>query len=145
MYQGGCLCEGIQFSFDDIAGDYVVCHCRSCRKSSGSLGGINVAVSVDSFQLSDPKSLLATYESSNGKVRHFCKRCGSPLFTKVGENPAYVRVRLGAVDTDLEQTPRAHIFMDHRASWDSLNQDMLEYGEWPDLSVVDIRGTTKPK
>lgn len=138
-----CLCGAIQLKFPDIEGDFVVCHCKSCRKASGSIGGVNVSVKVETLIVEDSQNVMKTYESSPGKVRHFCSRCGSPMFTKVGPKPAYARVRLGSLDSDISQLPAAHIFMAHRASWDQPTQNIETYDEWPDFNKVDIRGTTK--
>lgn len=143
MHKGSCLCGAISYQFTEVAGDFVLCHCRSCRKASGAAGGINLAVSEQDFELSDPQGLLKTFESTPGKVRHFCSHCGSPLFTRVGDKGDYVRVRAGSLDTDLAQQPAAHIFMSHRARWDEPGRNIPEYDEWPDLDVVDIRGATK--
>jgi hypothetical protein len=67
------------------------------------------------------------------------------LFTKVGTNAEYVRVRLGSVDSDFDDTPKAHIFMAHKAKWDHTNLSIDEYEEWPDFSKIDIRGATHGK
>ncbi|GGX72998.1 GFA family protein [Saccharospirillum salsuginis] len=142
MYQGSCLCGDIRFEFDRFEGDFVYCHCRSCRKASGSAFGANIAVPVDAFRLTTGEALLGTYESSPGKVRHFCSRCGSPLFNRV-EGAEHLRVRLGSVDTDIRQGPKAHIFLGHRADWDRPSDDLDGYEEWPDFSKVKIAGTTK--
>ncbi|EAR08994.1 GFA family protein [Reinekea blandensis] len=145
MHHGSCLCGDVRYEFEHIEGDYVICHCRSCRKASGSIGGINVAVARDDFLVDDPNQRLTTYESSPGKRRYFCSRCGSPLFTQVGQGGDYVRVRLGSLDTDVTQQPAAHIFMSHRAPWDEPDAHYPQWDEWPDFNQVDIRGATRSK
>lgn len=142
MYQGGCLCEQVQYEFDHFEGDFVACHCRSCRKASGSAFAVNLAVAQEQFRITQGFEAIKTYESSPGKVRHFCGECGSPLFTQVAGTD-YVRVRIGSVDTPIEQTPKADIFCAHRASWDTDEPRTLQYETWPDQSRVDIRGTTR--
>jgi hypothetical protein len=145
MHQGSCLCGAINYSFKNHEGDFVHCHCRSCRKSGGTNGAVNIAVAIDQFELSDPSEYLKSYESSPNKFRHFCSHCGSPLFTKVGGNAEYVRVRLGSVDSEFPETPKAHIFMAHKARWDHSNLSLTEYDEWPDFNKLDIRGATRGK
>lgn len=143
--RASCLCNAVRFSFPQIVGDFVYCHCRSCRKSSGSAFGANISVPTEELVFESGEDNIGTFESSSGKVRHFCKTCASPLFTKVGVNPAYVRVRLGALDTDIKQLPVAHIFTEHKADWDVLDHQMLEYGEWPDQKAINIAGSRQPK
>lgn len=142
MHQGSCLCGNIRFEFDRFEGDFVYCHCRSCRKASGSAFGANIAVPAEAFRLTGGEADLGAYESSPGKVRHFCRRCGSPLFNRVA-GAEHLRVRLGSVDGDIGQRPKAHIFMDHKADWDLPCGELDSYGEWPDFSSVRIAGTTK--
>ena len=36
MHQGSCLCGRVRLTIREIVGDYVFCHCKSCRKASGS-------------------------------------------------------------------------------------------------------------
>lgn len=145
MHQGSCLCGDVRYEFDQIEGDYVICHCRSCRKASGAAGGINVAVAREAFQLSDPHHRLTSYESSPGKMRFFCGKCGSPVYNQVAHGGDYVRVRLGSLDTELKQPPAAHIFMAHRAPWDEPEVSLPAWDEWPDFDQVDIRGATRSK
>ncbi len=142
--EASCLCKAVQFSFPRSVGDFVYCHCRSCRKASGSAFGANISVPTSELQIQHGEDNIGIYESSPGKRRHFCKSCGSPLFTKVGDDPPFVRVRLGSLDSDFEQSPSAHIFMDHRASWDEPTRQMNSYGEWPDTGVIAIAGSRQP-
>lgn len=142
--RGSCLCGQVSYEFTAVVGDIVMCHCKSCRKASGSAAGINAAVAAEDFKLHDPKKLIKQFESSLGKVRHFCSHCGSPLFNAVGENPQFLRVRLGSVDSDLHQTPVAHIFMKDKADWDQPESIKLSFEAWPDLTKVKIAGAKTP-
>ena len=145
MIKASCLCNTVKFSFPRAEGDFVYCHCRSCRKSSGSAFGANISVPSDELVFESGQDNIGTYESSLGKVRHFCKTCASPLFTKVGDDPPYLRVRLGALDTDFPQMPVAHIFMKHKAQWDVPEHQMTEYSEWPGSDAVELAGSHQPK
>jgi len=140
-----CLCGTVCFTFPKTVGEFVYCHCQSCRKSSGSAFGANVSVPSDELHFETGQDNIGTYESSPGKVRHFCKTCASPLFTKVGENPPYIRVRLGVIDTDFSQLAAAHIFMQDKAQWHDPDRTMTKFDEWPDNSSVHIAGSRQPK
>ena len=117
MIRGSCLCQRVRFRFKRTVGDYVLCHCPSCRKASGGAYAANVSVPVDEFEFIKGESEMATFESSPGKLRYFCKHCGSPLYTRVGAAPAYHRVRLGCLDSVYQQLPAAHIFVGLKAHW----------------------------
>lgn len=144
MHQGSCLCGQIQFECDRIVGDTVLCHCRSCRKASGSAFGANAAVPKAEFRIIAGHGALKQFESTAGKYRHFCGHCGSPLFTQVSSSD-HVRIRLGALDSSFDRPPKAHIFLDHKADWDQPCNGLLEYGEWPDMDRLNIAGTTRTR
>lgn len=42
-----------------------------------------------------------------------------------------VIVRLGTVDTPVDQGIAAHIFVDSKASWDHIPDDAPKFPEWP--------------
>ena len=127
--------------FDEVVGPYVYCHCRSCKKASGSAFAANVAVPITSFRIASGSELISRFESSAGKYRHFCSRCGSPLYATVGEAPQSVRVRLGTLDSEFSASPSAHIFMNHKAAWERVEDSLPQYGEWPPLGNIAIHGS----
>lgn len=59
---------------------------------------------------------LAAYESSPGKVRYFCSRCGSHL---VAESPtqSHVVVRVATLDDDPGEVPTMRIRTSHNVPW----------------------------
>lgn len=144
MHKASCLCGKISLEINEIVGDYVYCHCKSCRKSSGSAFAANVSVPMESFRIITGESLISTYESSPGKIRHFCSNCSSPLYTKVGPSPKVVRLRLGSLDTDFDKQPAAHIFVADKACWESIESSVPQFEEWPSKDSVRIYGSHQP-
>ena len=71
MHRASCLCGGVVMTAGVLEGPYVLCHCQSCRKASGSAYGANIAVPQDQFEIVQGETLVRTFESSPGKVRHF--------------------------------------------------------------------------
>jgi hypothetical protein len=78
-----CLCGAISapdslLSSPEIPLSTSVCHCSSCRYSTGSLGisfpPLNAAPSSDTL------SQLTAYHSSHGCTRYFCSTCGCHCF-----------------------------------------------------------------
>ena len=143
-YNGSCLCGKVSFKAEEIVGDYVLCHCPSCRKASGSAFGANISVPIKAFKLMTGEDFISTYESSPNKVRHFCSCCGSPLFTKVGASPEYVRVRLGSLDTPYVKSPSAQIFTAQKAEWHSPDPKIPCFDTWPTHDQIDIKGSRQP-
>ena len=147
MYKGSCLCGTVRYEFLEIIGDYVYCHCRSCRKASGSAFGANISVPIDSFSVVAGEDRIRVFESSPGKHRHFCSHCGSPLYTKVGPDPSVVRVRLGSLDSNYDKSPSAHIFTGDKPAWsfpETRTGDLPSYETWPPPGSVNLQGSTRP-
>ena len=74
---------------------------------------------ADAFRVTDGQSLVVEYESSPGKFRAFCGRCGSPLYSRRTALPRDIRMRLGSLDHAPEDLRiEAHIFSNESAPWE---------------------------
>jgi hypothetical protein len=107
MLEGGCLCGGVRFAIDGKLGPAGHCHCSQCRRASGAAFASNAPVRTRYFTLRSGAELVREYESSPGKYRAFCCRCGSPLYSRRESEPALRRIRLGTLDGDPEPAARA--------------------------------------
>jgi hypothetical protein len=141
MYEGSCLCGSIQYQVDGELGDFGYCHCRSCRKASGSAHGANSPVDRTQFRLLGGSETLREYESSPGKFRAFCCKCGSPIYAYLTASPEVIRLRLGSLDTPFDKQPRAHTFVADKAFWEPLDDALPQFPEWAAKDVLDQRGT----
>ena len=127
MYVGACLCGGIRFEILGGIRNIVYCHCSRCRKAQGSAFAANGIVATADFRMSTGESLLTGYESTPGQTKFFCRTCGSPIMSKSMARPDQVRVRLGAIDSDLTERPMAHIFATSKANWEEIAGDLPQY------------------
>ena len=66
-------------------------------------------------------------ESSPGQTRCFCRVCGSPIMSRTAARPGQVRVRVGTIESDIEERPMAHIFASSKANWDTIYGDLPRY------------------
>lgn len=124
MYKGSCLCGSIQFELKGGVIDPIYCHCSLCRKASGSAFATNGFINASDLELSDAKSSLTYYESSQGKRKYFCSICGTPIYSANAANPEKLRIRLGVFDTDIEERPISHNFITSKANWEELDADL---------------------
>ncbi|HEY3593965.1 MAG TPA: GFA family protein, partial [Polyangiaceae bacterium] len=135
MYEGSCLCGAIRYQIEGELGDFGFCHCRSCQKASGSAHAANAPVDRANLRFLGSDT-LREYESSPGKRRGFCSRCGSPIYAVLAENPDVLRIRLGTLDTPLEAQPKAHFWVSEKAHWEPLEGSMPKFPEWAPRSVL---------
>ncbi|XOV77546.1 MAG: GFA family protein [Aestuariibacter sp.] len=129
MYNGSCLCGAIQVQITGEITDIIHCHCSLCRKSSGTAFATNGFVKRQDFSIVTGDALLAAFELRPGKKRHFCQRCASPIFSSNAQDPTRIRLRLGILDSDIEERPISHNFVTSKANWDSLNETLPHYEE----------------
>jgi hypothetical protein len=127
MYKGGCLCGRIRYEITGEIQNIVYCHCSMCRKAQGSAFAANGNVQVKDFKIVTGQGELTGYESSPGQTKYFCRRCGSPIFSKNDSNPKRIRVRLGSIESDIEERPIAHIFVASKANWEEISGSLPQY------------------
>jgi hypothetical protein len=131
MLEGGCLCGGVRFRVTGKLGPAGFCHCQQCRRASGSAFAANAPVRTRYFALTAGADLVSEYESSPGKFRAFCRRCGSPLYSRRDSEPEIRRLRLGSFDGDPGRRPLAHVWVVSKAPWYSIEDSLPRYPEAP--------------
>lgn len=127
MYKGGCLCGKVRFTISGPVENIVHCHCSRCRRSQGSAFATNGNVNAADFKLLSGSELLTAYESTPGQKKYFCKVCGSPIMSKSVQTPDKIRLRIGTIESDIEERPTAHIFVTSKANWEEISGDLPQY------------------
>ena len=143
MHKGSCLCGRLRYELSAELGDFGYCHCKSCRKASGTAHAANAPIDRPHFHFVGSSDTLREYESSPGKFRAFCSRCGSPIYAYVAATPDVLRLRLGSLDTPFPKRARAHTFVADKADWDHIEGDLPQFPAWAPKSVLDQRGTLR--
>ena len=129
MLKGGCYCGAIKYEIHGKLLMFANCHCPDCRKFSGSAFSAVVVTEADGFKLVSGADQLAEFESSPGKHRHFCKRCGNPLFSRADHRPTMVFVRAGSLDDDPPLRPQAHFWTAYKAPWNTICDGLPQHPE----------------
>jgi tRNA-Thr(GGU) m(6)t(6)A37 methyltransferase TsaA len=93
------------------------CHCSQCRRASGASFATNMVVRSQDLEIVAGSDVLASFESSPGKRRRFCSRCGSPILSQTQSLPQLVSVRCGTLDGDPGVRPGAHLYAGSKAPW----------------------------
>ena len=100
---GRCLCGGVRYALTAPPEAVFLCHCRSCQRAQGAAFNLSAPIPRDHFVLLAGAELLTRFESSPGKERVFCRRCGSPIYAERPATPQ--RVLRAALLHDLRQLP----------------------------------------
>jgi len=106
QFTGGCLCGEVRIEASARPYRVGICHCLDCRKHHGALFHASAIFPEDSVAITG-----ATGEYAG---RHFCRRCGSSVFGRSGDE---VEVSLGALDTPDQLMPTYELWTTRRESW----------------------------
>ena len=129
MLTGRCLCGGVQYQVSGAPVGMYHCHCAQCRRASGSSFATNVMVPSAQFELIAGADLLSRFESSPGKHRHFCSRCGSPIFSRSQATEQLTSVRCGTLDGDPGLRPGVHFYVASKSPWYDICDDIPQKAE----------------
>ena len=127
MYSGQCLCGEVKVEIRGAITDIIHCHCSLCRKSSGTAYATNGFVSSAVFSVIQGEQLLKAFSLKQGRLRHFCSNCGSPVYSSSAADPGRVRIRLGILDSEITERPISHNFVSSKACWDNLDAELPRY------------------
>ncbi len=127
MYTGRCLCGGVRFRIAGILEPVQVCHCSQCRRAQGGPFATNIPVAVATFELATGAELLTAYESSPGKQRVFCSRCGSPVYSRKDSLPGVLRIRAGLIQEPLPVGPSVHFHTASKANWWEIRDGLPQF------------------
>lgn len=132
MIQGHCECGSIQYQVDGKVNDYSHCHCSQCRRLHGAAFASFAGVARQEFTYLSGQSDLASYASSSGSTRAFCKVCGSNILVEVKAEPDDLYLAMGTVDGNPDLPPGYHIFVGSKAPWYTFNDHERRYNTVPE-------------
>lgn len=117
IHQASCLCGGIRLIVSGTLPPIQVCHCSQCRRAQGGPFATNLPIREDQLTWLSGEDLVQVYASSDDKQRCFCRRCGSPLFSRRGSLPGVLRLRAGLLEGDVDSRVGLHMHWASRAPW----------------------------
>jgi len=115
---GSCQCGSVRFQISGAFEKFFLCHCKRCRKDTGSAHAANLFSSTAVISW-----LQGDHEVKSFKIpetqheKSFCSVCGSALPT-TRMNSAFLVVPAGCLDDPIDLQPHAHICYSDRANWD---------------------------
>jgi hypothetical protein len=113
LHTGGCLCGAVRYEVTAAPYRVGICHCLDCRKHHGAVFRAFAILPESGFRATGETH---AYEDTNGTLRHFCPKCGSPLFqTKPGLDET--EIFLGSLDEPDRFKPTYELWMGRRESW----------------------------
>ena len=118
IIQGGCLCGAVRYGADAEPALVAVCHCRDCKKNTGSAFAFLIAVPKTALKF---QGALKTFSSpgDSGKPvwRHFCPECGSSIAEESSTLPDNTLINGGTLDDPSSIRPSMEIYCDRELAW----------------------------
>ncbi len=127
MYQGKCLCGAVEVTINGSIKDIIHCHCSLCRKNTGTAFATNGFVNSADFCIIAGADNLSHFSFKLGRYRHFCRTCGSPIYSSNDSDPSRIRLRLGLLDSEISERPISHNFVSSKANWEDLDAELPRY------------------
>jgi hypothetical protein len=98
------------------------CHCESCRRATSSPVTTFFAVPKQGFSFAGDEP--GAYVSSPGRLRRFCRTCGSPMSFEYDSAPEEIHLHAASLDDDRGFTAERHDFWNERRTWLTCTDDL---------------------
>lgn len=126
---GQCLCGSVKYSVDKLEANMGNCHCTMCRKFHGAAYATYAQAKSENFHWISGEDSIKNYIGENGTVRKFCSECGSSLIFQddINDYHEIVHFAAGTLNTDIEVKPNVHIYMESKANWFEVEDDLPKH------------------
>lgn len=127
ILSGSCLCQGVQYEIHGPLSDVYNCHCSMCRKLHAAAFRTSCKIRSADWKTLRGEELIRFYESSPGEHKAFCSVCSSSLYTRFDARPEVYGFPLGTLDADPGVRPQRHIFVQNKAPWFEITDDLPQH------------------
>ncbi|WP_027158159.1 GFA family protein [Methylobacter luteus] len=115
---GSCLCEKVRYSITSEFQQFYFCHCKQCRKVTGSAFAANIQAKPAEITWISGAQYVKRFDYLGERLftKVFCVECGSglPFLNKSGTK---LFIPAGSLDSKPCILPGHNIFWDDRSSW----------------------------
>lgn len=132
LARGSCLCGAVAFEVTEPFKVVHNCHCSRCRKARAAAFTTNGFTSADGVRFTRGEDHVAAYKMPEARffTHAFCDICGSGL-PRIDPRRRIAAIPLGALDDDPGQGPVDHIFVDNKAAWYDIGDDLPQFPQAP--------------
>lgn len=131
ILRGSCLCGQVRYEVEGPIEPAENCHCGMCRKAHGAAFSTNAVVRSADLRVVSGADLLTEYESSSGRRKCFCSRCGSQMFIRRLNRPEITVITLGSLDDAPSVKPMRHVFVASKAPWHEIDEALPRFDVYP--------------
>ncbi|MFP6743198.1 MAG: GFA family protein [Alphaproteobacteria bacterium] len=124
IHSGGCMCGAVRFRGEGAPVRVGLCHCETCRRNTGTMFLTFAVFPRDRLVIEAGET--GYLQSSPEGRRHFCRDCGSPVFSEWSDSDSF-DVYLGSLDDPHTLRPTYELLWGGRAPWLADMPDLLRF------------------
>jgi len=124
-FSGRCFCGDLVFEVAGPARYSCFCHCESCRRAAGGVYVAWATFAKNSFVVMDGNMIW--HRSAPQVTRGHCSRCGTSLTYERADRAGEIDVTLTSFDDPSEFSPKAHIWVEDKLPWVSIDDGLPQY------------------
>ncbi len=128
---GSCLCGAVRYIATGEAKRFYHCHCKRCRKASGTGHASNLFLK-GTLDWESGEDQLTCYKLPEAErfTNTFCRNCGSRM-PRFFEKTGVALIPAGSLDDEPDLAPQARIFTGSRAGWSCDPTELPGFNEYP--------------
>jgi hypothetical protein len=129
--RGSCLCGAVRYTATGEEQRFYHCHCRRCRKASGTGHASNLFLK-GTLSWDSGEELLRSFKLPEAErfTNTFCSTCGGRVPRYI-EKLGMVFIPAGSLDDEPGIKLQARLFMGSRAGWSCDSTPVPEFDEYP--------------
>jgi hypothetical protein len=130
VLKGRCGCHTVEYEVSDEFIAAFICHCSNCRATTGSAFLPWGEIERGKFRVTKGAASLVLLGEERADHETRCGTCWSLVYW-TSRDGAYVRVPYGTLIDEPALKPMAHMFVDSKAPWYEILDDLPQHDEYP--------------
>lgn len=126
--KASCSCGKLILIYDGVISRTSICHCRACKKRTGSAFGVQVRLKKEKVTIQGVSRKFDRLTDEGDFVHfYFCPDCGTNLYWEIDDIPDSIIAPAGAFENPDLPSPSFSFYEDHMLSWVKLPESIIEH------------------
>jgi len=113
---GSCRCGAIAYRVNGALLNVVNCHCHFCRSHTGAAFATYAVIKHSALEIEQKEQTLAIFAEGEAH-KHFCARCGTPIFNLNPRYPGACMLYFGTLADAATLAPKANVWCESQLAW----------------------------
>lgn len=128
---GSCLCNAVKYIINGPIKAAANCHCNLCKKTTGGVFATIAIIDKSNLEIIEGQDTLSNYQISEKAIKHFCSKCGTPIYVLHKKFPGNYMLQVGSLDDPSLAAPKINIFCESMMPWLKKIDDMKDFEREP--------------